>query len=104
MSDERPPFCHNLKCWPTSFAAIADGDKTLELRVDDRDEGYEVGDFLLLQEFDPSDYPGGSTYAGYSGSYALVEVTHILRPEDVFGGFLKDCVAMSIRLVKASDE
>ena len=43
---------HFLKTLPEFFAAVADGSKTFEVRRDDR--GFEVGDTLILQEFDPS--------------------------------------------------
>ena len=42
---------HDLKIWPEHFRAVASGEKTVELRTDDR--GYEVGDELLLREYDP---------------------------------------------------
>ena len=49
---------HLLKCWPGPFQAIWDGDKTFELRRDDRD--FHKGDFLLIQEFVPHE----QTYTG----------------------------------------
>lgn len=47
----KSPRVHILKCWPESFRALVAGDKRHEVRKDDR--GYMVGDYLLLQEFDP---------------------------------------------------
>jgi len=44
---------HILKCWPGPFAAVLDGSKRFEYRVDDR--GYRVGDILHLREYVPSD-------------------------------------------------
>jgi len=51
---------HKLKTWPQFFDAVACGVKCFELRKDDR--GFEVGDVLLLQEFDP--YKGEGSYSG----------------------------------------
>lgn len=42
---------HELKTWPEFFAPLACGDKTAELRRDDRP--YAVGDTLRLREWDP---------------------------------------------------
>lgn len=41
---------HDLKIWPDYFAAILDGSKTFELRVNDRD--FMEGDALRLREYD----------------------------------------------------
>ena len=51
---------HELKTWPQFFDAVACGVKGFERRKDDR--GFEVGDVLLLQEFDP--YKGEGSYSG----------------------------------------
>jgi len=37
---------HTLKCWPAFFDAVACGEKTFELRLDDR--GFQKGDELIL--------------------------------------------------------
>lgn len=41
---------HELKTWPPFFGSLIEGTKTFELRNDDR--GFQVGDVLLLREFD----------------------------------------------------
>lgn len=53
---------HDLKCWPPFFEAILAGDKTFELRRNDRN--FKVGDVLLLREWDPTTeaYTGRGTY------------------------------------------
>jgi hypothetical protein len=38
---------HTLKCWPVYFDAIKRGEKTFEIRKDDR--GFQKGDVLVLQ-------------------------------------------------------
>lgn len=47
---------HTLKTWPVYFDALWTGDKTFEVRKNDRN--YMPGDKLLLQEYDP----GRQTY------------------------------------------
>lgn len=42
---------HYLKTWPDYFKDICSGVKTFEFRKNDRD--YQVGDTLILQEYDP---------------------------------------------------
>jgi hypothetical protein len=56
-----PVKTHYLKTWPEYFAEIADGDKTFELRKNDRD--FESGDVLVLQEWSPEskEYTGRET-------------------------------------------
>jgi hypothetical protein len=44
---------HTLKTWPQFYAALENGDKTFELRKDDRAPRYEVGQILRLVEFNP---------------------------------------------------
>ena len=41
---------HELKCWPEFFDAIEDGDKTFEVRVNDR--GFQKGDFVILRRLE----------------------------------------------------
>jgi hypothetical protein len=41
---------HKVKCWPSYFDAVARGDKTFEVRYDDR--GYQAGDTIVLCEWD----------------------------------------------------
>jgi hypothetical protein len=44
---------HELKTWPQYFQCLLSGQKTFEVRKDDR--GYQSGDLLVLCEFDPND-------------------------------------------------
>ncbi len=61
---------HELKCWPGPFQAVVEGRKRFEYRKNDR--GFEVGDILVLREWDPSskDYTGRSVRARVT--YALL--------------------------------
>lgn len=82
---------HDLKCWPEHYAAIERGDKTLELRLNDRN--YQVGDTLHLRRYEP-------LISDYTGASLRVLVTHVLS-----GGIWLSpgYVAMSIRLLDKSD-
>jgi len=70
---------HELKVWPEYFEAIVDGSKTFEVRRDDR--GFQVGDTLVLREWDPNVKEAGvDWYApAYTGRELKREVTYILR-------------------------
>lgn len=41
---------HKLKTWPNYWDAVARGDKTFEVRRDDR--GFQRGDVLVLQKYE----------------------------------------------------
>jgi hypothetical protein len=55
---------HELKTWPEFFDAVLRGEKTYEVRYDDR--GFQVGDELVLERFQP-DGAGGGDYVGFDG-------------------------------------
>lgn len=76
---------HELKTWPVMFDAVKSGEKTFELRRDDRD--FDVEDHLLLREWD--------SIGGYTGRKILVRVTYVLRQAEPFG-LAGDFCAMSI--------
>lgn len=61
---------HALKTWPQFFSEIVNGNKTFELRKDDRP--FEVGDKMVLQEYDPKEKK-------YSGKEETKIITYILR-------------------------
>lgn len=51
---------HELKCHPEYFGRICRGQKTFEIRKNDRD--FQVGDILVLREYDPK--TGWPDYGG----------------------------------------
>ena len=61
---------HELKTWPTHFTGVWSGDKTFEVRKDDR--GFELGDVLLLREYDPG-------AARYTGREQTAKVSYVLH-------------------------
>lgn len=59
---------HELKILPEYFADILSGEKTFEIRKNDK--LYQKGDMLALNEY---------TQDGYTGRCAMVEITYILE-------------------------
>lgn len=74
---------HELKTVRPHFDAVASGAKHVEIRKNDR--GFEVGDLLVLCEYDASK-------GALSGRYIEVRVTHVLRE---FAGLARGYVALS---------
>jgi hypothetical protein len=60
---------HKLKTWPEYFSQLRRGEKTFELRANDRE--FRVGDILVLQEWTPEKQT-------YTGAQEERVVTHIL--------------------------
>ncbi len=53
---------HELKCHPEYFSRVASGQKTFEIRKNDRD--FQVGDIIILKEYDPDiGWPDHAAYA-----------------------------------------
>ncbi|MGI4870389.1 MAG: ASCH/PUA domain-containing protein [Janthinobacterium lividum] len=66
---------HELQLWTTCFAAVAAGTKPFDVRENDCD--FQVGDALLIREYDPDSQT-------YSGQTLLRWVSHLL-PGGSFG-------------------
>lgn len=70
---------HQLKILPEYYKKVVSGEKTFEIRKDDR--GFKVGDLLELCEFEDGQYTGNSylteityiTYINFGGEYRLKE-------------------------------
>ena len=60
---------HVVKSWSPFFKAIKAGSKTHDLRYD-VDRNFEIGDYILLQEYEPFE-------GEYTGNECTVEVTYI---------------------------
>jgi hypothetical protein len=78
---------HHLKTWPVYFQAVVTGEKTFEIRKDDRD--FKVGDILMLHEWDPEtkEYTGRSTrkrvtYIAHGGLVPEGMVVMSIKPEE----------------------
>jgi len=70
---------HELKTWPEYFQAIVSGDKTFELRKNDRN--FQTGDHLKLMEYMPCGHgvytPRSIGY--YTGAFVTMKVTYVLQ-------------------------
>lgn len=84
---------HEVKVWPSYFAAIKSGQKTFEWRRNDRD--YAVGDVLVLREYDPT---RGAVVPGLGYTGECVEASITYKAEGVFGIPVGYCV-LAIRVV-----
>ena len=82
--DSRPTI-HELKTWLGPFDAIMKGEKTFEVRKDDR--GFKVGDLLHLRRYDPQ-------FKLYTGEDLTVRVSYILSGSE--WGLQDGFVVMSI--------
>lgn len=90
---------HELKCWPDFFTAIDQGDKTFELRKNDR--GFQAGDVLCLNEWDPNwEYSPAEPRRrdNYTGREMHVRVKYVLSGSRF--GLLDGWVAMAIEVVE----
>lgn len=74
---------HELKTWPRFFNVILTGEKTFEVRRNDRD--FQPGDYLILKEYDPhkKEYTGRQIkkyvpYILYDDTYQGVEEGHVV--------------------------
>ena len=79
---------HELKCWPEFFEQIVNGSKTFELRKDDRQPPFRVGNTLWLREWRRLTF--NPLTGGYTGREVRVRVTYVLSGF----GLEKDYVCM----------
>lgn len=74
---------HELKILPQYFERVLDGTKTFEIRKDDR--GFEVGDILILKEYQNGcvDHTQGEPVVieerGYTGREIKKQISYILK-------------------------
>ncbi len=83
---------HKLKTWPGPFADMLRGDKTFEVRVNDR--GFAIGDHLVLHEL----VPDADGCWDYTDRCLTFIVTYILQ--GAFGLPENLCVMAVLRVKK----
>ena len=79
---------HELKTWCQYFDAIWRGDKTFEVRKNDRN--FQIGDTLWLREWD-------QTLSRYTGRVLDVKVTYIMQNQEL--GVSPPFVVMGFRIL-----
>jgi hypothetical protein len=90
---------HELKTDPHPFNEVWEGNKTCEIRYDDR--GYRIGDRLVLKEtvkpFREAEPDGETKYTGRS---VIADVTHVQKGYGLLAGW---CV-LSIKIAWRSED
>jgi len=76
---------HTLKIWQEYYSQVISGNKKFEIRNNDRD--FQVGDVLILQEYDPD-------VDSYTGEMVSAKITYITN-----FGQKENYVVMSIELI-----
>ena len=93
--EDKVPTTHVVKSWSWLFDAIARGEKTHDLRINDRD--YAVGDFLELHRYNPA-------MGRFTGEVCTVTVTYITNNKQpcAFSSAVlpRDYCILSIKLVQ----
>ena len=64
---------HRLKCWPKYYEAVISGEKTFEVRLNDR--GFSVDDWVILEEWNPDD-------RHYTYRDAKFRITYVMSLKD----------------------
>ena len=78
---------HNLKTWPDIFKVMKSGEKTFDIRKNDRN--FEVGDQVILDEFNPETNK-------YTGDHIHALITWILPSNNPFIN-INDQVILSLK-------
>lgn len=73
---------HELKIWPKYYCRVANGEKTFEVRNNDRD--FQTGDFVTLCEYQPRTEADPPSYEGrYTQSEPLkFKIGYVLPIDD----------------------
>lgn len=86
---------HELKTWPLYFREVKAGNKTFEVRKNDR--GFKVGDQVLLKEYSPENYFEHGDKAEYTGQILHREISYILPGGDF--GIEKGFVVLGLKAI-----
>ncbi len=70
---------HELKTWPEFFQPAWVGDKTFEIRINDRD--FKERDEIILQEFDPANDERNGGVGSYTGREIRATIIYLTKHE-----------------------
>lgn len=76
---------HEIKSWPEFFEPVYEGEKTFELRKNDRN--YQVGDVLVIREWKPP-APATEEKGFYTGRMVMAEITYVMEGAGSIGTIL----------------
>jgi len=85
---------HEIKIWPPFFVAVSKGEKTFEIRKNDRD--YKPGDVIFMREFSPKDNR-------YTGRLLSAEIGFVYSGKD-FGVKEGYCVFSLLGVKRERDD
>lgn len=72
---------HELKTWPCYFEHVTSGNKTFEIRKNDR--GFQSGDTVVLREWDPAKFICASEpVGGYTKQKAKFKIGYVYPLEN----------------------
>lgn len=79
---------HFLKSTPDAYRKVASGEKTLEVRRDDRTPRYKTGDIVVLDHYRPAtpQERDGGTWT-YQGEHQTRRIGYVERGEHVPAGY-----------------
>lgn len=92
VMSEQVGATHELKIHPQPFMAIMSGEKTYEIRKNDR--AYQVGDTLHLNEWEP-------TSKTYTGRSVVAKVTHMTQGGN--WGLPDDMCVLAVKLAPTGE-
>lgn len=103
---------HEIKCLKEFFEEIIVGDKTFEVRKNDRD--YKIGDYLAINEVVEDLLEDDDCLLVYTGRSALFKITYILdntqytKPGYVILGIapchIRECLIGNLTVIKRSEK
>lgn len=79
---------HFLKSTPEAYRKVASGEKTLEVRKDDRSPRFEAGDIAVLEHYRPlsAETDDGHSWT-FQGEHQVRRIGYVERGEHVPSGY-----------------